>query len=151
MTTPFLIGRLLFGGYFMYGGINHFRNHPAMTQYASSKKVPRPEIAVAASGAMLLAGGASIAAGIRPHYGAAAIVAFLGAVSPAMHDFWRAEDPNQKMSDTVHFGKNLALLGGALAFMGVEEPWPASIKLNHPSRMERLVDLAKEVKEKIAA
>ncbi len=27
----------------------------------------------------------------------------------------------------INFSKNMALLGGALALMGVEEPWPASV------------------------
>jgi hypothetical protein len=27
----------------------------------------------------------------------------------------------------IHFSKNMALLGAALALMSVEEPWPASL------------------------
>jgi hypothetical protein len=31
------------------------------------------------------------------------------------------------MNDMINFTKNLALAGGAVALMGVEEPWPASV------------------------
>jgi len=62
MKAPLLIGRLLFGGYFLYSGINHFRER----------------------------------------------------------------------------NKNMALLGGAVALMGVEGPWPASVPIAQPSAIERL-------------
>jgi hypothetical protein len=37
----------------------------------------------------------------------------------------------------VNFTKNLALLGGALALMGMEEPWPASVPIGQRQIMER--------------
>jgi len=95
--------------------------------YAGSKHVPQPEAAVALSGAALLVGGTSILLGLKPKVGAAAIIGFLASVSPVMHDFWRAEDPQQRMNDMINFTKNIALLGAALALSGVEEPWPASV------------------------
>jgi len=137
MKSLFVIGRMVLGGYFLYNGINHIRNHAMLSQYAGSKKVPVPEAAVAVSGAALLIGGASIALGIKPKLGALAIVGFLGAVSPVMHDFWRAEDPAQRMNDMVNFTKNMALLGSALALMGVEEPWPASLMPHERGVIER--------------
>lgn len=127
MKVPFLLGRILFGGYFLYNGINHFRQHEMLTQYAGAKKVPNPDIGVAASGALLAFGGASVVLGVTPKLGTLAIIAFLAGVSPVMHDFWNAGDPSQRSGDMIHFGKNMALMGGALALMGVEEPWPLSV------------------------
>src|SRR6184192_3950287 len=101
------------------------------------KKGPRPREAVMATGAMMLLGGTSILLGIKPKYGAAAILGFLAGVSPIMHDFWRAEDPNQRMNDMINFTKNLALMGGAAALMAVEEPWPLSVPVAQPGRIER--------------
>lgn len=121
MRITFLLGRILFGGYFLYNGINHFKQRQVLSQYAGAKKVPAPDVAVILSGALLLAGGGSLLLGVKPKYGALAIAAFLAAVSPTMHDFWRAEDPGQRMNDQTHFGKNMALLGAALALMGAEE------------------------------
>jgi putative oxidoreductase len=127
MKAAFLPGRLIFGGFFLYNGIHHFQERRKLAQYAAMKNVPKPDLAVQASGAALIAGGASILLGIQPKLGAAAIVAFLAGVSPAMHDFWKHEDPQQRQNEMIHFSKNMALLGAALALMAVEEPWAASV------------------------
>jgi len=101
-----------------------------------------PEAAVTVSGALLTLGGASILLGVKPKVGAAAIVGFLAGVSPVTHEFWRVEDPNQRMNDMINFGKNIAL-GGALALMAIEEPWPASVPVAEPGRVDRLRKLAR--------
>ena len=129
MKVPFLLGRLIFGGFFLYNGINHLKERKTLGQYAQSKSVPKPEAAVVVSGITLLAGGTSILLGVKPKLGAAAIAGFLIGVSPVMHNFWSMEDPAQRMNEMINFSKNLALLGGALALMGVEEPWPASVPI----------------------
>ncbi len=145
MRAAFLIGRMLFGGYFLYNGINHFVNRKMLSQYAAAKKVPNADIAVPATGALILFGGASLLLGIKPKYGAAAILMFLLGVSPMMHDFWRAEDPNQRMNDQINFFKNLALLGAALALMSVREPWPVSVPVAQPKLLDRVRNVAKDL------
>jgi putative oxidoreductase len=145
MRAPFLLGRLMFGGYFIVSGINHFKNKGQMTQYTAAKNVPQPEVAVPATGAALIAGGASILLGVKPKLGAAGLVGFLVGVSPIMHDFWKQEDPQQRMNDTINFMKNLALAGGALALMAVEEPWPASVPVMKVSRVHRAKRFLREI------
>jgi putative oxidoreductase len=140
--APFVAGRILFGGFFLYNGINHFARHGQLKQYAASKGVPAPELAVSASGIALIAGGASLITGVKPKLGAAAIAGFLAGVSPKMHDFWRLEDPNQRMNEMVNFSKNIALLGAALALMEVKEPWRASIEAAREPRGLRRVGRA---------
>lgn len=137
MKLPFLLGRIAFGGFFVYNGINHFRQTKGMAQYAGAKNVPQPEMAVRATGAMMALGGASIILGIKPQYGALAIAGFLAGVSPVMHDFWSQEEPGRRTNEMVHFTKNLALLGAAVALAGVEEPWPVSVPLEQGRRMIR--------------
>lgn len=143
MKLPFLLGRLAFGGYFLYNGINHFKNRKMLAQYAGSKHVPQPDVAVIAGGAMLILGGTSILLGVKPKLGAAAVIGFLAGVSPVMHDFWRQEDANQRANDMINFTKNLALVGGALALMGVEEPWPARVPIPRPEVTERVYRAAR--------
>jgi uncharacterized membrane protein YphA (DoxX/SURF4 family) len=138
MKAPFLIGRLLFGGFFLYNGINHLRNRKVMASYAQSKGVPKPELAVTISAIPLLIGGTSVLFGVKPKWGALAILGFLAGVSPVMHDFWRNEDPNERMANMVNFMKNMALAGGALALMGVEEPWEASVPVAQPKLSDKL-------------
>ena len=127
MKAPFLIGRMLFGGFFLYNGINHLMQRKNMAAYTASKGVPKPEIAVTAAAVPLIVGGTSMLLGLKPKLGAIAILGFLAGVSPVMHDFWRNEDPNERMNNMALFMKNLALAGGALALLGVEEPWEASV------------------------
>lgn len=127
MKAPFLIGRMLFGGFFLYNGINHLMQRKNMAAYTASKGVPKPEMAVTVSAVPLIVGGTSMLLGLKPKVGAIAILGFLAGVSPIMHDFWRNEDPNERMNNMASFMKNLALAGGALALLGVEEPWEASV------------------------
>ena len=138
MKAAFLLGRLGFGGFFLYSGIHHFLDHKALSQYAASKKVPMPDVAVMATGAALVGGGASILLGVKPRLGALAVLGFLAGVSPVMHDFWSREEPAQRQAEMVNFSKNMALLGAALALIGIEEPWPASVPVGQPDPLERL-------------
>jgi putative oxidoreductase len=141
MKATFLLGRLVFGGFFIYNGIHHLQKRKSMGQYAKSKNVPLAEAAVAATGVALIAGGASILLGVKPKLGAAAIAGFLAGVSPVMHDFWRVEEPSQRMNEMINFGKNMALIGGALALMGVDEPWPASVSIGQDNSTHGFEDL----------
>ncbi len=123
-AAPLLVGRALFGGFFLYNGVNHFQNRGSMTEYARSKGVPAPALAVVATGAMLVASGISLISGVQPKIGAALATTFLAGVSPVMHAFWREEDPQQQMAEMVNFTKNVALIGGAMFAAVVPEPWP---------------------------
>jgi putative oxidoreductase len=127
MRTLFVLGRAIFGGFFAYSGIHHLHDAEQMGQYAASKGVPAPERAVQATGALLLAGGLSVMTGFQPRRGLAAIVAFLVPVTFQMHRFWEEADARKRQTEMVHFMKNMALVGGALAMMQIKDPWPASI------------------------
>ncbi|MGH9618464.1 MAG: DoxX family protein [Bryobacteraceae bacterium] len=126
MKAAFVIGRLIFGGFFLYNGINHFKQTAGLAQHAAGKNLPQPEAAVMGSGAAMILGGASVILGLQPKIGAAAIVVFLASAAPLFHDFWNAQDAGTRQSEMIHFSKDLALLGAALALAGIEE-WPASI------------------------
>jgi uncharacterized membrane protein YphA (DoxX/SURF4 family) len=53
--------------------------------------------------------------------GGSAVSLFLSAVTPVMHDFWSAAR-DQKQNETIHFSRNLALLGASLCLAAAEEP-----------------------------
>ncbi len=124
--TALALGRLLFGGYFVYNGIGHFQNAEMMAGYAGSKGVPAAGVAVQASGAMILLGGLSLITGYRPKMGAGLITAFLAGVTPVMHAFWKSQDQQERMSEMLNFTKNVALIGGAALAAAIPEPWPGS-------------------------
>ena len=127
MTYLFLFARILFGGFFLMNGVNHFMKAGAYTKYAASQKVPAPAAAVLGAGTLLVLGGMSILLGLFPVVGFWLIVAFLVGVTPMMHRFWSISDPGQRAIEQAQFMKNVALLGAALmmivftSFMG---PWP---------------------------
>jgi putative oxidoreductase len=126
MEWVLLIGRIIFGGFFIFGGLNHFMNLGMMAEYASHKGTPAPKVAVAGSGALLLVGGLSVVLGILPVIGLILIVVFLLPVSLVMHDFWAVPE-DQKMDQQIHFMKNVALAGAALALMYGASSWPLAL------------------------
>lgn len=119
MELLFLLGRLLFGGYFVLSGINHFSKFEGMVGYAKSKNVPLPETSVAVSGLAIILGGLGILLGMYVPWSVGLIVLFLLAVSFKMHNFWAVSDPQMKMGDTVNFLKNMALIGAALLTLSI--------------------------------
>lgn len=123
MEIAFLLGRLIFGGYFVMSGINHFTQKKNMSAYAQSKHIPSPELAVALSGAVLFVSGACIIFGWFVTISLLALIAFLFIVSFTMHNFWKVTDPQSKMSDQINFMKNMALLGACLLLLSIES-WP---------------------------
>lgn len=125
-TVPLLLGRAIFGGYFLYNGINHFLRREQMSGYAKSKGVPAADLAVQSTGALMILGGLSLLTGYRPKLGAALIGTFLAGVTPTMHAFWKDENPQERQVNMINFLKNVALAGGALIAAGRPEPWPVS-------------------------
>ena len=138
MKTPFLIGRIIFGGFFLSSGISHLQKRKEMAAYAESKGIPAAELAVTMSAVPLIAGGASMLLGVKPKMGTLALLGFLAGVSPLMHDFWRNEDPNERENNKINFMKNMALAGAALALMGVDEPWEAIVPVAEPTLMDKV-------------
>lgn len=57
MDDLFVVGRLIFGGFLLFNGANHFLMNAMMVQYASAKGVPMPEVAGAVAGVLILVGG----------------------------------------------------------------------------------------------
>lgn len=123
--TLFLLGRAMFGGYFLYSGVNHFLNTKMMSGYAAAKGTPAPGAAVLGTGALMLAGGASVLAGMKPRNGLAALIGFLVPTSIVMHGFWN-EQGEAHQADLVNFTKNMALVGAMLMLMQLDDPWPVS-------------------------
>jgi len=129
MDIVFLIGRILFGGFFIMTGMNHFTKSQAMTQYAQSKGVAAPALAVFVGGLLLLAGGLSVLLGAYVSVGLWLLVIFLVPTSFLMHNFWAVSDPNAKMGEMTNFMKNMALTGAALMLLLLETPWAYALNL----------------------
>jgi uncharacterized membrane protein YphA (DoxX/SURF4 family) len=120
MRLIYGLGRAIFGGFFLYNGINHLKNTDVLEGYAAAKQVDYPRLSVQGTGALMTAAGAGLILGLNPKVAALGVVGFLAVTSAKMHDFWNSEDPQQRQADLIHFSKNMALLGAAVALMAIE-------------------------------
>ncbi|HVY35944.1 MAG TPA: DoxX family protein [Candidatus Paceibacterota bacterium] len=118
-ATIFLIGRIIFGGFFLYNAYRHFTNLTSMTMYVTSKRVPFPKAAVITTGVMLALGGLAIVSGKFMILGMIILVLFLVPVAFAMHAFWKETDPHMKAMQIVQFSKDIALAGALLMLIAI--------------------------------
>ncbi|MFB6147583.1 MAG: DoxX family protein [Candidatus Nanohaloarchaea archaeon] len=127
-----LVGRVLFGGYFAFSGLNHFLSTGDLAGWAEAKGAPYAEALVYLSGLMLVAGGLGVIAGAYPAVSLGLIGVFMAVVTPWFHDFWSLEGEDREEQMT-HFLKNLALFGAVLVLFGagatVFGPYAAGVGL----------------------
>jgi len=135
MDDLFLLGRVIFGGFFVYNGANHFLINATMVQYAAAKGIPMPEVAVVVAGVLILVGGFCVLTGFEPYVGLSCIALFLVCVTPMMHNFWALTNPTDRLNEMGHFLSNAALLGGTLMMFAIPQPWPHSITLRRRARV----------------
>ena len=114
MDLIIVIGRILFGGFFLMSGINHFTKLEAMTGYAKYKKLPAAKLGVLISGLMLVIGGISIILGYYADLGALLLAIFLVLAAVIFHNFWKETDATAKQNEMLGFMKDMALAGAAL-------------------------------------
>jgi putative oxidoreductase len=129
VTYVFLIGRVLYGGFFVLGGLNHFQHLGMMSGFTASKGVPASKALVILSGLLITVGGLSVIAGWHVRIGLACIVLFLVPVTFLMHNYWVETEMMPRINQRVNFQKNIALLGAALMMLMLARPWPLSLTL----------------------
>ncbi|MGY1631500.1 DoxX family protein [Geodermatophilus sp. SYSU D01186] len=123
------IARPLLASTFVYGGIDTLRNPQSrvagakpvvdtITAKADEQlpvQVPRDvEQWVKIDAAVKVAAGALFSLGKLPRLSATALAVSTVPTTLAGHRFWEHDDPQQKAGQTIHFLKNLGLLGGLL-------------------------------------
>jgi putative oxidoreductase len=64
MNVAYLVGRIIFGCYWLMASFNHFKNLNYMSEYAKARGTPSPKLAVAGTGIILLLGGFSMLLGV---------------------------------------------------------------------------------------
>ncbi|GAB2636282.1 DoxX family membrane protein [Prescottella soli] len=114
MDVVILIGRILFSALFLFSGVGHLTQSKSMAQYAEGKGVPAAQLAVLASGVLVVVGGLSVLLGVWADLGSLLIVAFLVPTAAIMHGFWSESDPSTRQMEMIQFNKDLALAGAAL-------------------------------------
>ena len=125
-TLIFLVGRLVAGGMYFAAGVQNLLQLDAKAGYAASKGVSNATFWVTAASLLLVIGGFSIITGIRPYFGVAAIALFLVPVTIIMHNFWTLTGLQADLEFHSFMG-NVGLLGAALMFVAIPQPWAVSL------------------------
>lgn len=115
-----LIGRVIFGLYFVYSGINHFTKYQGLKEYASFKKIPVSGVAVIITGLVLLGGGVSILTGYLIQTALILLAIFLIVAAFTVHNFWTVDDENAKVGEQSQFLKNIAIASVSLLLLQIE-------------------------------
>ena len=107
--------RLGLGAIFLVSGLGKVAGWSGTVAYAASQGVP--ELLLVGATALELLGAASLLAGWRTRWGAAALLAFLVPVTIVFHAFWRGHGAEVQLQ-TIQFLKNVSIAGGLLAVWG---------------------------------
>jgi putative oxidoreductase len=135
LDVPLLIiGRAIFGGFFLFSGLHHFMDRVALTSVTAAVGVPFPDVAVLGTGLLLVMGGVGLMTGLWPRVGALMIIAFLIGVTPVMHAFWKDPAGPQRMANMGDFLKNVGLLGGACIAAALPARWGKAVTVRTAER-----------------
>lgn len=112
-----VIGKILFAALLVDSGINHFRHKDANVAYTRSKGIALPELAVVATGIILVLAPIFYLFGLFETASLIAIAVFLLTASVTMHRYWSINDHNVRGQERLSFFKNMSLLGLVLVIL----------------------------------
>jgi len=117
------VARPMLAAMFVFGGLYAIQNPKSKAGRAESIA---PKIAEAAgveadtvqlvrvNGAVQVGAGVALALGVLPRLAALALAGSLVPTTLAGHRFWEEQDPAARTQQTIHFLKNIGMLGGLL-------------------------------------
>ena len=132
MTVSRLIARPMLASIFVVGAANALKNPTAaaakaepvtdrLVPAAKRAGIPLPEdptTLVRINAAVQIAAGLSLATGRAPRISSAVLAASLIPTTAAGHRFWEVSDPAQRSQQSLHFFKNVSVLGGLIIAAG---------------------------------
>jgi putative oxidoreductase len=118
--------RSLLAGIFVYSGYGMITNAERYAKQAAKALPMLPEEPMLAKvqGATMVAAGSTLALGIMPKLSARILGLTLLINTYVGHPFWRAEKPEDRRPQLIHFLKNAGLLGGLLYISAQKRPKP---------------------------
>ncbi|MEH3033784.1 MAG: DoxX family protein [Aeromicrobium erythreum] len=154
MTVLRTVARPLLASMFVYGGVNAVRHASAMgpkakpvaDQLGKQGYSVSPENLVRINGAVHVVAGAALATGRFPRLSAFVLAGTLAPTTAVGHQFWNETDPGARQNQTIHFLKNLSMIGGLL--MSTLDPDPHKKALPRRAK-DRVVDAADKVGDQI--
>ena len=108
--------RALLAAIFVYSGYGMFNNSERYAKLASAAvpMLPEEPMLAKAQGATMLVAGTTLGLGILPKLSARILALTMLANTYIGHPFWKAEKPEDRRPQLVHFLKNVGLVGGLL-------------------------------------
>ncbi len=110
-----LAGRILLAWFFIPAGWGKLMGFAGTVQYAASAGMPLPEVGVGIGMLIELLGGLALLLGLGTRWVALVLAFFTLVASFIFHAYW-AVPPAQVMTMQLLFNKNIAIVGGLLAF-----------------------------------
>jgi putative oxidoreductase len=110
-----LVGRALIALLFIPGGISKIATFGGVVQYIASQGVPLPQVCAAIAIAAELGLGILLLIGWQARWAALGLAIFVAVITPIFHGFWAMPDAQAMMQKQAFF-KNIAVVGGLLAF-----------------------------------
>lgn len=111
-----LVGRILLALIFVTSGFDKITNFAGTAGYMAAKGIPLTEIALVIAIIIELGGGILLILGWQARRAALAILLLTIPTTLIFHNFW-AVDAAQAQDQTIHFMKNLCIMGGMLYVM----------------------------------
>jgi putative oxidoreductase len=115
--TIWLLARCFIGGIFVYSGLGKLMALDAFAASLAKNGVPRADVAAAVGAAVEFGGGLAIVLGLQTRYAALLMALFTISATLISHRFWELQDLALRKQQSVHFMKNLAILGAFLLLL----------------------------------
>jgi putative oxidoreductase len=113
--TLALVGRILIAWMFIPAGFGKIAGFAGTVGYATSVGLPMPQVGVAAALVIELIGGLMLLVGFKTRWAALALALFTLVAAFFFHNYWAMPEAQQMMQKLM-FTKNIAIVGGLLAF-----------------------------------
>jgi putative oxidoreductase len=109
-----LLARCCIGGIFVYSGFGKLTGLEGFAASLAKNGVPMPQIMAVIGAAVEFFGGLAIVLGIKSRYAALLMALFTISATLISHRFWEFQDVAMFKMQSVHFMKNVAILGAFL-------------------------------------
>jgi putative oxidoreductase len=108
-----LFGRILLSSVFILSGISKITAFAMEEGYVVAKHLPLPAVALTIALIIELAGGLALLAGWLTKFTAWILFLYMIPTTFLFHNFWAMQGMD-RYDNTIHFQKNLAIMGGLL-------------------------------------
>ena len=100
---------LVLAGYALISALHHFLGSKAIEKYAVGQGILSAERTVKLTAILLLGISVALLLDKTAYYGAVGLGGFMALSAFTVHKFWQAPNPESRVSEGLHFLKNLAL------------------------------------------